>query len=116
VAKLRTKKELQAEIVRLQQELKEANFRLKVPEDETDRIYFWLGRAVQKKRTERGISQLELATTIQMRRTSVANIEAGKQRAPVHTWMEVCEKIKLSFIELIEYSQALEADWNEANK
>lgn len=109
-------KALEEQVKRLQQDLKELTAKLKVPQDETDRIYFWLGRAVQKKRTERGIQQEHLADVIGMRRTSIANIEAGKQRAPIHIWMQLCQHLNISFSDLIEHANALADDWAEAHE
>ena len=79
MASNKTIKALEEQVKRLQQDLKELTAKPKYRKTETDRIYFWLGRAVQKKRTERGIQQEHLADVIGMRRTSIANIEAGNR-------------------------------------
>lgn len=110
----KTIKDLQAEIKRLQLELKEAKNDLKVPRDETDRIYFWLGRAASKIRTQRGITQEEMAAYLNLSRTSLANMEAGNQRAPLHVWIALSRRMKISFINLIEHADAMAAEWAEA--
>ena len=109
----KTIKELQAQIKRLQMELKDARNQIKVPLDETDRVYFWLGRAAQKLRTERSITQEEMVAHLGITRTSLANMEAGKQRAPVHVWMYLAKRLKMSFSQFIDHADALEEDWAE---
>ena len=109
----KTKKELEEQIKRLQAELKLAS-RRQPPKDDVDKIYFWLGKAVQKKRTERGINQDVLAKKINMTRTSLANIEAGNQRAPIHIWIRLAELLTYPFVDLITLSYSLEMDWVEA--
>lgn len=109
----KTKKELEQQIKRLQEELKLAS-RRRPPEDDTDKIYFWLGKAVQKKRLERKINQADLAGKIGMTRTSLANIEAGNQRAPIHIWIRLAELLSYPFVDLYGLSCSLEMDWAEA--
>lgn len=109
----KTIKELQEQIRQLQEELKEAKNDLKVPLDETDRIYFWLGRAASKIRTQRAITQEEMAARLNISRTSLANMEAGNQRAQLHVWMSLSRRMKISFINLIEHADAMAAEWAE---
>lgn len=109
----KTIKELKDQIRRLQQDVKQLAVNLKIPQDETDRVYFWIGRALQKLRTERSITQENMALDLGLTRTSLANMEAGKQRAPLHIWKRAAERLKITLSDLLEYSETLEADHAE---
>ncbi len=112
----KTIKELKEQINRLQQEVKELSRSLRIPNDETDRFYFWVGRALQKLRAERGITQEQMASDLGMSRTSLANMEGGKQRAPLHIWKRAAERIKISFSDVLNYAEAIESDYFELHK
>ena len=55
-----------------------------------DSLYAQIGKRIQRKRASLGITQSELAKQINLSRTSVANIEAGNQNAPIHVLYEMC--------------------------
>lgn len=109
----KTIKELKEQIKRLQQDVKHLATNLRVPQDETDRVYFWLGRALQKIRTERSVNQEALARDLGLTRTSLANMEAGKQKAPLHVWKNAALRLKVDLPYLLELSAALEEDHTE---
>ena len=113
MAAQKTKKELQEQIRRLQQELKEATKHKPPPLNEIDRVYFWLGQAVLKTRNERLFTQGDLAARLNFTRTSVVNLEQGRQRAPLHIWMQAADILNIRFVELLELAKALEADYLE---
>jgi transcriptional regulator with XRE-family HTH domain len=48
-------------------------------------FYTTIGTNIRTIRKARGMSQEQLAAGIGLLRTSVANIEAGRQRVPLHT-------------------------------
>lgn len=52
-------------------------------------LYRHIGRRIQQFRTERHLSQDELARMVGISRTSVVNIEKGRQRLPIHTLWEI---------------------------
>jgi transcriptional regulator with XRE-family HTH domain len=54
-------------------------------------LYEDVGRRIRDVRLERGISQEELAAALSLTRTSVTNIERGRQRILVHTLLQVAE-------------------------
>lgn len=109
----KTIKELKEQIKRLQQDVKQLSTNLRIPQDETDRVYFWIGRALQKLRTERSITQEHMAADLGITRTSLANMESGRQRAPLHVWKNAAARMKLSFANLLDYADALEEDHAE---
>lgn len=53
--------------------------------NDPDLIYLSIGRNVRRERLRLQWSQDQLAERIGLLRTSIANIEAGKQRVPLHT-------------------------------
>lgn len=55
-----------------------------VTPDETDRFYVDFGRRVRAAREHSGLTQHALADMLGLTRSSVANIEAGRQRALLH--------------------------------
>lgn len=60
-----------------------------------DSLYAQIGKRIQRKRASLGLTQLELAKDVGLSRTSVANIEAGNQNAPVHVLYEICVVLQL---------------------
>jgi transcriptional regulator with XRE-family HTH domain len=64
-----------------------------VTEDEIDRFYLELGRRVRDARTDAGVTQAHLAEEIQMTRSSVANLEAGRQRVPLHLLFAIADTL-----------------------
>lgn len=57
--------------------------------NDPDLIYTAIGRNVRRERQRLKWNQEQLAGRIGLLRTSIANIEAGKQRVPLHTLCEI---------------------------
>src|SRR4051812_2515307 len=47
-------------------------------------LYAHIGRNVREARKSAGLTQADLADAVGMTRSSIANLEAGRQRIPVH--------------------------------
>jgi transcriptional regulator with XRE-family HTH domain len=62
--------------------------------DESE-IYTELGRLVRQHRERHGMSQETLAQFIDLSRASVANIETGRQRIPLHHLYGLAEALKV---------------------
>lgn len=56
-------------------------------------LYREIGRRIQCERKELGFNQIELAQEIGLTRTSIANIEAGRQRLPIHVLYAIAEAL-----------------------
>lgn len=56
-----------------------------------DAFYADVGKMIKKYRVQAGFTQAELASRIEMTRSSVANIEAGRQRFPLHVLAQLSE-------------------------
>ncbi len=61
-----------------------------------DKLYQQVGILVRLARENRGLSQLDLAQRIGLQRTSVTNIEAGKQKIQLHTLFNVAHALGIS--------------------
>ena len=64
-------------------------------------FYEEFGRRVREARELKGISQRELAERLRMTRSSVANVEAGRQRVLVHQAVQIAEAIGVQVYDLI---------------
>jgi transcriptional regulator with XRE-family HTH domain len=61
-----------------------------------------IGEAVRDARTARGLSQAEVASRIGMTRSSVANLEAGRQGFPFPTLAALVQVLGLDLAALVE--------------
>lgn len=53
-------------------------------------LYLEIGSRLKQRRSEIGRTQDELADAVGLLRTSIANIESGRQRTPVHVLYNLC--------------------------
>ncbi len=58
-----------------------------------DNLYRKLGERIRQQRLSVNMTQEELATTIGMLRTSIVNIEAGRQKPPLHVLYQICRQL-----------------------
>lgn len=49
-----------------------------------------IGQTLRERRKQIGMTQTELANKVDVLRTSITNIEAGRQRAPLHLLYNIC--------------------------
>jgi transcriptional regulator with XRE-family HTH domain len=57
-------------------------------------LYQMVGERVKRARKAAGLSQAKLAKKLGMSRTSVVNIEAGRQRPPLHVLWNIAEHVR----------------------
>jgi len=69
-------------------------------------FYFHLGRKIRDARNAAKITQAELARAVKLSRTSVTNIEKGRQPVPVHLLVEMSQVLGVRASELIPESVA----------
>lgn len=67
----------------------------------TKRLYLELGVRVRRRREARHLTQDELASAVGVSRSSIANIERGRQHAPVHLLFQLAEELKVDVGELL---------------
>lgn len=61
-----------------------------VTEIDDEFLYRHVGEFVRRRRIAAGLTQAELAERAKVLRTSIANIEAGRQKAPLHVLYKLC--------------------------
>ena len=64
-------------------------------------LYQEIGHRVARARKKANLSQQDLATRIGLKRTSVTNIETGRQKVMVHTLLELAEHLGVTIEELL---------------
>lgn len=76
-------------------------------------FYIRLGNAIRIARKERGLSQEELAQKIGLKgRTSINNIELGRQRVYTHTLCEIAEVLYVHFNDLLPIEDGKKSIFN----
>jgi len=61
-----------------------------------DTMYAALGRLVSEARIKRGITQESLAQRVGLTRSSITNLEAGRQRIQVHVLFEIALSLDMA--------------------
>src|SRR5579871_3366378 len=64
-------------------------------------FYQQLGANVRARRKKLGLSQDALAQLVGLTRTSLTNIENGRQHPPLHTFCEIVEQLKVDASNLL---------------
>jgi transcriptional regulator with XRE-family HTH domain len=71
------------------------------PAVEVSPLYQAIGAAIKQARKELGLSQEDLAKIVQLTRTSITNLESGKQQVPLHTLYDIAAAIDHDVRELL---------------
>lgn len=74
---------------------------MKWSEAQTDDFYSVVGNKIKETRTREKVTQTELAKTLGLTRSSVANIEAGRQRVQLHGLVQIALVLKVPIGDLI---------------
>jgi transcriptional regulator with XRE-family HTH domain len=72
---------------------------------ESQMFYAELGRRIRVVRESRGLTQEALASLISLTRTSITNIEKGRQKLLVHTLIDIAVALKATPESLLPQSQ-----------
>jgi transcriptional regulator with XRE-family HTH domain len=64
-------------------------------------LYEIVGRRVREARKASKLTQEELASRVSMTRTSVTNIEKGRQKLLLHTLFELAAAMKVQIVQLV---------------
>ena len=78
-----------------------------------DEIYRGVGRKIRQTRENQHLSQDSLAKRLGISRTSMVNIEAGRQRAPLHLLWQIAELLETKVTLLIPSPEELLAPRDE---
>lgn len=69
--------------------------------DYQDEFYAELGSRIRKARLTLNLTQEQLADLLSLNRTSITNIEKGKQKMLIHTLVDLAGKLKVSVDDLL---------------
>jgi transcriptional regulator with XRE-family HTH domain len=64
-------------------------------------LYLLLGRQIRAAREDAGLTQAELAASISLSRTSVTNIERGRQQILLHTLYDIASTLGIDAADLL---------------
>lgn len=64
-------------------------------------IYTRFGRELRRVRRQKGMTQDDLGQRVNLGRTSIVNIESGRQRVHLHTFVGLADALELSPAELL---------------
>ena len=78
-----------------------------------DEIYRGVGRKLRQTRENQHLTQDSLAQRLGISRTSMVNIEAGRQRAPLHLLWQIAELLETKLTLLIPTPEELLAPQNQ---
>lgn len=72
--------------------------------DQIDLFYSDLGRRIGSARRAANLTQGQLATSAGLTRSSIANVEAGRQRVPLHVFAAMASVLKVPMVDLMPES------------
>lgn len=70
-------------------------------EIDVERLYKIVGAKIREKRETDGVSQNLLGDEVELLRTSISNIEAGRQRPPLHLLYQLCIALNLELSDVL---------------
>ena len=65
------------------------------------KLYTYVGEALRNARVAASLTQSQVAEATGLLRTSVTNIEAGRQKAPVHVLFRLCDVLQIEVANLL---------------
>jgi transcriptional regulator with XRE-family HTH domain len=76
----------------------------------TEQIYEQIGRTIRVRRKKIDITQEELAQRINLTRTSITNIERGRQKFQIHTLFDIARALDVPPAALLPTVEAQASD------
>lgn len=83
---------------------------------ENQAFYRELGRRIREAREKSHLTQEALAVKVSLTRTSVTNIEKGRQQLLVHTLVEISKALNVAPESLLPELQSLTEEWDDLLK
>jgi len=80
----------------------------------SDLIYQSIGKLVRIRREKLNLTQDDLAQRVGLKRTSITNIEKGRQRIQVHTLYDLATALEVDLPALVPTFKTLEPDMLKA--
>jgi transcriptional regulator with XRE-family HTH domain len=78
-------------------------------EESIRRLYVEIGGRVRRARKEHGWNQAKLGQAVGLNRSSIANLEAGRQRPPVHIMLFIAQALGIAPATLLPTGPELDA-------
>lgn len=76
-------------------------------------LYQILGQKIKDRRVEKGLSQIEFSNKIKsIGRTSISNIEKGRQFPPLSTIYEICKVLDIDIQSILPTNAEIESKIN----
>lgn len=72
-------------------------------------LYETIGAAVREARHRADLSQDDLANSVSLTRTSITNLERGRQQVPLHTLYDIAEAVGCAVKELLPDTSPISA-------
>jgi len=66
-----------------------------------DRLYSIIGEQLRSHREQQDLTQAQLAEKVGLERTSITNIEKGKQKLPLHVLFGICDTLGVSAADVL---------------
>ncbi len=70
-------------------------------------LYNLIGAAIKQQRRKADMTQEQLADAVGVLRTSITNIEAGRQKPPLHVLYEVCIALGVEVVAILPTNDAV---------
>ncbi len=79
-------------------------------------LYQIVGERIKKRRESIGLNQNDLSEKINIGRSSISNIEKGRQQPPLHTLFEICKVLDMDVQTILPtYAEVQEKVSNNTN-
>jgi len=70
-------------------------------DDAVDQLYEAIGERIRAARVHARTTQTELGQRVGLTRSSIANIEAGRQRVMIHTLLQVADALEVVLADVV---------------
>lgn len=81
------------------------------------RFYGLIGKKIREERVKNRYKQIELAQKVGLERTSITNIETGKQNVTVFALYKICEVFQIDIYKLLpKPKELIEHDLSTSNQ
>lgn len=82
---------------------------------DAENLYMAIGKRIREARVKLSLTQEELAAALRMSRTSVTNIEKGRQHVLVHTLYAIASVLKIDVRQLLPGSEISSVRYNSSS-
>jgi transcriptional regulator with XRE-family HTH domain len=77
-------------------------------------FYEQVGQSIQRVRKKRRLSQQALASAVHLKRSSISNIEQGRQQLMLHTLVAIADALSVELVALVPARNAAQAKLPES--